>query len=247
MDRLKDKVALITGGTSGIGAATAALFHAEGAQVIATGSSEASVETARRQMPGITFIHSDAADPEAAKQLIEQVRRNHGRLDVLFVNAGIARLSTIEAMDEAVFDKVLGVNFRGPYFLIKHAAALLVDGGSIVLTSSLAGVRGIAQLSAYGASKAALRSLGLSLAAEFSPRRIRINTITPGPIATEMGSKMEVTPDQAAGSSDFASKVLLGRMGRPEEIAAAALYFASEDSHFTTGAELVIDGGYTVQ
>lgn len=247
MDRLKDKVALITGGTSGIGAATAALFHAEGAQVIATGSNEASVEKARSRMAGITFVHSDAADPEAARQLVEQVRRDHGRLDVLFVNAGIARLSTIEAMDETVFDKVLGVNFRGPYFLIKHAAALLVDGGSIVLTSSLAAVRGIAQLSAYGASKAALRSLGLSLAAELAPRRIRVNTITPGPIATDLGSKMEIAPDQAAQASNFASKVLLGGMGRPEDIAAAALYFASGDSRFTTGAELTIDGGYTVQ
>ena len=247
MDRLQNKIALITGGTSGIGAATAALFHAEGAQVIATGSSEQSVETARGQMPGITFIHSDAADPEAGKQLVEQVQHDHGRLDVLFINAGIARLSSIEAMDEVVFDKVLGVNFRGPYFLIKHAVALLVDGGSIVLTSSLAGVRGIAQLSAYGASKAALRSLGLSLAAELGPRKIRVNTITPGPIATGLGSKMEIAPDQTAHSSDFANKVLLGRMGRPEEIAAAALYFASDDSRFTTGAELTIDGGYTAQ
>ena len=245
MDRLKNKVALITGGTSGIGAATAVLFQAEGAQVIATGSSEASVATARGQMPGIDFIHSDAADNDAAKGLVERIRGDYRRLDVLFVNAGIARMAAIDAIDEATFDKVMGVNFRGPYFLIKHAAKLLVDGGSIVLTSSLAAVRGIAELSAYGASKAALRSLGRSLAVELAPRRIRVNTITPGPIATSIGAKMELTPDQAAGSASLT--VPLDRTGQPDEIAAAALYFASDDSRFTTGAELTVDGGYAAR
>lgn len=243
MKRLKGKVALVTGGTSGIGAATARLFQAEGAHVIATGSSEGSVEEARSEMTGIEIIYSDAGDPRAAQALVEHVIKEHGRIDVVFVNAGIARMAAIEAMDEAILDEVMGVNFRGPYFLLKHAASVMSDGGSIVLTSSLAAVRGMAEMSAYGASKAALRSLGLSLAVELAPRRIRVNTITPGPIDTAIGSKMNLTPAQIAESGKLMARVLLERTGRPEEIAAAALYFASNDSGFTTGAELDVDGG----
>ena len=245
MDRLNGKVALITGGTSGIGAATATLFRDEGARVIATGSSVASVTAAGEKMPDIDFIHSDASDPDAANKLIEQVRTAHGRLDVLFVNAGIARFAQIEANDEKMFDETFNVNVRGPYFLIKHAATLLAEGSSVIFTSSLAAVRGIAGMSAYGASKGAIRSLGLALAVELAPRKIRVNAIVPGPIDTDLGSKMGISPEQAAELPDFTEKVLFSRMGRPEEIAAAVLYLASSESCFTTGTELVIDGGYT--
>jgi NAD(P)-dependent dehydrogenase (short-subunit alcohol dehydrogenase family) len=245
MNRLDGKVALITGGTSGIGAATAALFQSEGAKVIATGSSAASVDAARQRMPGIDFILSNAGDVSAAKALIDQVRDRYGRIDTLFVNAGIAHLAAIEDTEEAAFDKLFDVNFRGPYFLIKHAISAFAEGGSIVLTSSLAAVRGIADHSAYAASKAALRSLGLSLAVELAPKKIRANTIIPGPIETPIGSKMKLTPEQIAKSSGFMRRVLLNRVGQPDEIAAAALYFASDESRFTTGAELVIDGGYS--
>lgn len=246
MARLQGKVALITGGTSGIGFATAKLFQAEGARVIATGSSAASVDAARKRLPGIDFLHSDAGDVAATRALVEQVHDAHGQLDVLFVNAGIARLAALDASDEALFDKVFDVNFRGPYFLIRHAAPILAEGASIILTSSLAAIRGFAGLSVYGASKAALGSLGLSLSIELAPRKIRVNTIVPGPIATELGSKMELDPAQAAHATDFMGKVLLNRVGQPDEIAAAALYFASDDSRFTTGTALTIDGGYAV-
>lgn len=246
MARLQGKVALITGGTSGIGLATAKLFHAEGARVIATGSSAASVNAAHERLPRIDFVHSDAGDVVATHALVERVRDAHGRLDVLFVNAGIARLAALDASDEALFDKVFDVNFRGPYFLIRHAAPILAEGASVILTSSLAAIRGFAGLSVYGASKAALGSLGLSLSIELAPRKIRVNTIIPGPIATELGSKMELDPAQAAHPIDFMDKVLLSRVGQPDEIAAAALYFASDDSRFTTGTALTIDGGYAV-
>jgi NAD(P)-dependent dehydrogenase (short-subunit alcohol dehydrogenase family) len=246
MGILKNKVALITGGTSGMGAATARRFHAEGATVVVTGSSATSVEAAHKEMADIEVIASDAGDPQAAKALVEHVREKHGRIDILFVNAGIARVAPINAVDEALFDRVFGVNLRGPYFLIKHALPVLVDGGSIILTSSAGAVKGMPGLSVYSATKAALHSLGLTLAAELAPRGIRVNTITPGPIDTPIGGKMELTPEQMVGFAQMIERLPLRRPGQPEEIASAALYFASDESRFTTGTELRVDGGMTL-
>jgi NAD(P)-dependent dehydrogenase (short-subunit alcohol dehydrogenase family) len=245
MNILKNKIALITGGTSGMGAATAKLFQAEGATVVVTGSSDASAAAAREEMPGVEVFASDAGDPRAAKMLIDHVRERHGRLDVLFVNAGIARVAPIEATDEALFDKLFSVNVRGPYFLLKHAVPVLSDGGSIILTSSAGAVQGMPGLSVYSATKAALRSFGLTLAAELAPRAIRVNTITPGPINTPAAGKMGLSAEQMAGFAQMIGQIPLRRPGQPEEIAAAALYFASDESRFTTGAELRIDGGLT--
>ena len=246
MNRLKGKIALITGGTSGMGAATAKLFQAEGATVITTGSSEKSVEAARKDLPGVEVLCSDASDPEAAHQLIQTVAAKHKRLDVLFVNAGIARVAPILHTEEPLFDELFATNVRGPFFLLKYAVPVLSEGASIILTSSSAAVRGVPGLSAYGASKAALRSLGLTLAVELAPQRIRVNTITPGPIDTPISGKMGLTPEQIAAFGEMIGRVPLKRPGQPDEIAAAALYFASDESRFTTGTELRIDGGTTV-
>lgn len=243
MNSLMDKVALITGGTSGMGAATAKLFHEEGARVIVTGSSEASVVAVRKTMPYVEAIASDAGDPKLAKALVDHISKKYGRIDVLFVNAGIARIAPLAAADEAHFDEQFRVNVRGPYFLLKHAAPVLSDGGSIILTSSIAAVQGMPALSVYAATKAALRSLGLSLAAELAPRRIRVNTITPGPINTPIHVKMGFSPEQIAGLEQMAASGPLGRAGEPDEIAVAALYYAADGSRFTTGTELRIDGG----
>lgn len=245
MDRLKGKIALITGGTSGIGAATARLFRAEGATVIATGASENSVNAARQTMPGIEVLHSNAGDTQAAQLLIKSVAQKHGKIDVLFVNAGIARVAAAADTEERQFDELFATNVRGPYFLLKHAIPVLPDGASVILTSSAGALRGIPGLSAYSASKAALRSLGITLAVEFAPRKIRVNTITPGPINTPIGGKMGLTPEQMAGFGQMIARVPLQRPGEPEEIADAALYFASDESRFTTGTELIIDGGLT--
>ena len=247
MKTLDGKIVLITGGTSGIGAATATLFRDEGAVVVATGSSAASVETAQAQMPGIEFIVSDAGDPAAAKALVEHVSASHRRVDVVFANAGTNKLAPIDEVDEATFDRLLGVTLRGPFFLLKHAVGLMSNGGSIILTSSSVALRGMATTSVYGAGKAALRALGLNLAVELAPRKIRVNTITPGPVATPFGQKLGLTEEQIVGLfGPMMGRVPLGRMGNAGEVAAAALYFASDASGFTTGAELVVDGGLTI-
>ena len=246
MKKLTGKIALITGGTSGMGAATAKLFQAEGATVIVTGGSAGGVDAARQDMPEVEVIQSNAGDPASAKALVEQVKEKHGRIDVLFVNAGIARLVALEQVEESLFDEVLNINLRGPYFLLKYAAPALSDSASVILTSSTSALLGMSGASVYAASKAALRSLGISLAVEWASRRIRVNTITPGPINTPIGSKMGLTPEHLAMFGQMIAKLPLERMGQPEEIAAAALYFASDDSRFTTGTELRIDGGMTL-
>lgn len=243
MNRLKGKVALITGGTSGIGAATAKLFQAEGATVVVTGGSSAGIEAARKELPAIEVVQSDASETKAIAALVKQVNDKHGHIDILFANAGISRLIPIEQVDEKTYDAILNTNLRGPYFLVKEALPFLPEGSSIILTSSTAAVKGMSGSTAYAASKAALRSFGISLAVELGPRKIRVNTITPGPIQTPIGGKMGLTAEQFAGFSAIIAKMPLSRIGQPEEIAQAALYFASDDSGFTTGAELHVDGG----
>jgi NAD(P)-dependent dehydrogenase (short-subunit alcohol dehydrogenase family) len=245
MNRLSGKVALISGGTSGMGAATAKLFVTEGATVIVTGSSDHTVEAARSGLNDIEVIACDAADVNAISALVNDVSARHGRIDVLFVNAGIADYAPIEQVDEARFDRVFDVNARGAFFLVKAVAAVMPDGGSIVLTSSMAQGLGMPGLTVYAASKAALRSLGRTFAAELAPRNIRVNTITPGPIETPIWGKTPGTSAEAVSAmkARYAARVPLKRLGRPDEIANAALFLASDEASFTTGIELPVDGG----
>ena len=167
-------------------------------------------------MPFVEAVFSDAGDPEAAKSLVDHVKEKHGRIDVLFVNAGIARIAPLAAADEAHFDELFRVNVRGPYFLLKNAVPVMSDGGSIILTSSMGAVKGMPGLSIYSATKAALRSFGLTLAAELASRRIRVNTITPGPINTPIAGKMGLSPEQVAGFEQMVANGPLGRPGDPE-------------------------------
>lgn len=198
-----------------MGAATAKRFHEEGATVIVTGSNPTTVEAARKAMPYVEAIVSDAGDPQAAMALVDRIRETYGRIDVLFVNAGMARVALATATTETIFDMLFATDVRGPYFLLKHAIPVLSDAASVILTSSAAAVQGMAGLSAYSASKAARRSLGMSLAAELAPRRIRVNTITPGPINTPIAGKMELTPEQMAGFGEMIARVpLAGRAKR---------------------------------
>ena len=229
MAKLDGKIALITGGTTGIGAATAKLFQAEGATVIVTGSSAKTVETARKDLPGIEVIVSDQANTAASKALVDQVKAKHGRIDVLFVNAGIGAFGPLETVDEAFFDRQFNINVRGAYFVIKHAAPVIPDGGAIVLTASTAASSGLAG--------------GRTLAAELAPRNVRVNTVSPGPIETPIFGKSGLTQEQIQGFKDhITSQVALKRIGTSEEVAAAVLFLAA-DATFVTGAELVVGGG----
>ncbi len=244
MAKLEGKIALITGGTSGIGAATAKRFQSEGAKVIVTGSNPKTLEVARHELSGIDVMSSDAGDAAATKVLIDQVQSRYGHIDVLFVNAGIAKFSPSANVDEAFFDAQFDINVKGAYFVIKHAAPMMKDGGSIILTSSVSGVLGGGGQTVYGATKAAIRSFGRTFAAELAPRRIRVNTISPGPIETPIFGKTGLTAEQLAGFTEsLMTTIPLKRVGQPEEIAAAALFFASDESSYTTGAELFVDGG----
>jgi NAD(P)-dependent dehydrogenase (short-subunit alcohol dehydrogenase family) len=244
MARLDGKIALISGGTSGIGAATARLFQAQGATVIVTGSSQASVDKAAADLPGVEAVVSNASDVAATRSLIDGIKADHGRIDILFVNAGIAKFAPVGQIDEAFFDSQFDVNVKGAFFLLKHAVPAIPDGGAIILTASVAGANGgLPGATVYGATKAALRSFGRTFAKELLPRGIRVNTISPGPIVTPILDKNGFT---AAQKENFiagaASRIPLGRTGTEAEVAAAALYLAA-DATYTTGAELFVDGG----
>lgn len=243
--KLDGKIAVITGGTSGIGLATAALFQEHGAQVIVTGRSPKPIEEAKRALGnGAVILKSDASQTADLARLAEEIRSRFGRVDVLFVNAGIAQFGPIEIVDEAFFDKIFNTNVRGAYFTIKAILPLIPDGGAIVLNSSVAGRIGSPGISVYAATKAAVRSFGRTLAAELAPRRIRVNTISPGPIRTPIFEKMTASAaDAAALEERLAGTTALKRAGKPEEIASAALFLASEDSSYMVGTELLVDGG----
>ena len=190
MAKLNGKIALISGGTSGIGAETAKLFQSEGATVVVTGSSERSADAAKAALPGIEVLVSDAANVAATKALVDQVKTKHGRIDVLFVNAGIAKFAPIAQIDEAFYDSHFNINVKGAFFLIKHAIPVIPDGGAIILTASVAGANGgLGGSTVYGSTKAALRSFGRTIAKELTPRGIRVNTISPGPIVTPILDK----------------------------------------------------------
>ncbi|HEX5431136.1 MAG TPA: glucose 1-dehydrogenase [Bryobacteraceae bacterium] len=245
MKKLEGKIALITGGSSGIGLATAALFQEQGAQVIVTGRSVKAIDEARRVLGnGALALQSDASKLAEVERLAETIRNRFGRVDVLFANAGIAKFRPIGEVDEEFFDEIFNTNVKGVFFTIRCILPLIPDGGAILLNSSVAGRVAAPNISVYAATKAAVRSLGRTLAAEVAPRRIRVNTISPGPVSTPLFLKTGLSPDAAAGlEKRLAEQTALKRAGQPEEIARAALFLASEDASFMIGAEMLVDGG----
>ena len=243
MGKLTGKVALITGGTTGIGAATAKLFQAEGATVIVTGSNPKSIEAAKAELPDVEVVSSDQSDTAAAKALVDDVKARHGRIDVLFVNAGVALFAPLEAVDEAFFDKQFGINVRGAFFTAKHAAPHIPDGGAIIFTASTVASSGGQALSVYAATKAAVRSFARTLGAELAPRNVRVNVISPGPIETPIFGKTGLSQEQVDGfRQQITSDVPLARFGQPEEIAKAVLFLAA-DATYSTGGEFIAGGG----
>ena len=246
MNKLHGKIALITGGTTGIGLATANLFHAEGAKVFVTGRNEKTLAEAKSALPkDVTIIKSDAGSLSDIDHLLDELKKSAGKIDILFLNAGIAAMKPFEATSEEDYDDMLRINLKGPFFTIQKALPLLGKGSSVILTSSIAGHKGFAMMAAYSASKAAVKSLGGTLGAYLGDRGIRVNTISPGPITTPIygksGLPKEALDDMGAS---ITQTVPMHRFGNPEEIAKTALFLASEDSSYLNASDIVVDGGY---
>jgi NAD(P)-dependent dehydrogenase (short-subunit alcohol dehydrogenase family) len=241
MSRLKGKRALITGGTSGIGLETARQFLAEGARVAVTGSSQKGIEAARKELgKDALIIQSDAGDAVGQKKVAEEVRKAFGGLDILFVNAGVGDFRPVENWDEAGFDRSFAVNVKGPYFLVQALLPILANPASIVLNTSINAHIGMPASSIYAASKAALSSFIRTWSGELIGRGIRVNSVSPGPIATALHGKIGM--DDAA-IKGLVAQIPAGRRGDPSEIAKAVVFLASDEAAFTVGAELTIDGG----
>jgi NAD(P)-dependent dehydrogenase (short-subunit alcohol dehydrogenase family) len=238
--KLDGKVAVITGATSGMALATAKRFVAEGATVFITGRRKDALDAAVKQVGGnVTGVQGDAANLADLDRLYDTVKREKGKFDILYASAGIGEFNQpLGTITEEQFDKTFDVNVRGTLFTVQKALPLMNDGGSIIMTGSIAGSRGFPGMSPYNASKAAVRSFARSFTADLLPRNIRVNVISPGPIDTGVFTGV---PPQVKDA--FVSQIPMKRIGQPDEIASAALFLASSDSSFVTGIELFVDGG----
>jgi NAD(P)-dependent dehydrogenase (short-subunit alcohol dehydrogenase family) len=239
MGKLQGKVAVITGGTEGIGLAVAQLFVREGAYVFITGRRQKELDEAVTAIgSNVTGVQGDVANLADLDRLYETVGKAERRIDIIFANAGIAEFVPLGKVSEGHFDKLFSINVKGALFTVQKGLPLLNDGGSIILTGSVYGVKGTAAFGVYAASKAAIRSFVRTWTADLKDRRIRSNVISPGPIRTPQLSRQS-----ADVIARIVSTVPMGRIGEPDEVAKAALYLASDDSSFVTGIELFVDGG----
>jgi NAD(P)-dependent dehydrogenase (short-subunit alcohol dehydrogenase family) len=245
-DKLAGKIAVVTGGSSGIGLATAKRFVEEGAQVVITGRRENELnEAAAFIARNVTTVVGDVSRLEDLDRLYAVVKEKHGHIDVLFANAGAGTFAPLEVATEAHFDQTFDVNVKGLFFTVQKALPLFKDGGSIILNSSVSNVMGLPGFTVYSASKAAVRNFARGWTMELKDRKIRVNSMSPGPIETPALEKTAgLTAQQAEqAAAQFASQIPLGRRGKPEEIAAAVMFLASDESSFITGVDLSVDGG----
>ena len=241
---MNNKNILITGGTTGIGLATAQLLSADGAKVIVTGRNPETLAAAKKVLTDVVVLPSDSSDLAAALGLGGEVQKYVNQLDGVFLNAGIGSFAPIEAATPKSYDDMFNVNVRGLYFQLQSVLPLLVNPSSVVFTSSIAGSIALAGSSIYSATKAAVISLGKTLAVELAPRGVRVNVLSPGPIDTPILNKLGLPPDQKKGFEEtIVAKSLLKRMGTSDEVARAARFLLSEESSNITGTELIIDGG----
>ncbi|TDY19968.1 NAD(P)-dependent dehydrogenase (short-subunit alcohol dehydrogenase family) [Paraburkholderia sp. BL6665CI2N2] len=246
MNRYQDKKVVIIGGTSGMGLATAKMLLDGGARVLVTGRSQEGLESAQQELgDGAIVVSSDARSLTDIDALAAQVKTEFDTIDLLFVNAGFSIPTPLGSVTEAIYDEMFNLNAKGPFFAVQQFASLINRGGSVVLTTSVANVKGLPGQATYGAAKAALRSLARTLAAELLPREIRVNAVTPGPIDTPILNK--VFPDKAVVAQvreKTIGMIPMKRFGTSEEIAKAVLYLGF-DATFTTGMELPVDGGWS--
>ncbi len=243
--KLDGKIALVTGGSSGIGLATAKRFAAEGATVIITGRRKDVLEAAAKDIGHEALaIQADAGKLADLDRLYAQIRKDHGRLDILFANAGGGEFASLEQVTEDHFDRTFDTNVKGVVFTVQKALPLMPDGGAIVLNASIVSIKGMPNFGVYSATKAAVRSFARTWTNELKDRQIRVNVVSPGPIDTPaidgLGGSEEGARQFKAG---LASQVPLGRVGDPDEIAKAVVFLASDDSSYVAGVELFVDGG----
>lgn len=247
MKKLTGKIAVITGGSSGIGFATAKLFVREGAYVFITGRRQSELDKARAEIgENVTAVRSDVANLVDLDKLYATVKSEKGAVDIVVANAGVAEMAKTKDVTPEHFDKIFNVNARGTFFTVQKALPLLRERGSIVLVASGVYTKGIPHYVTYSATKAAMRSFVRSWAADFKDRGIRVNTLSPGPTDTPIIESQFKSKEGAEGmKKQFAQMVPLGRLGRTEEMASAILFLASDDSSFSTGIDLPADGGLT--
>jgi NAD(P)-dependent dehydrogenase (short-subunit alcohol dehydrogenase family) len=240
--KLDGKVALITGGSTGIGKATAREFANEGAQVYITGRRKPELDAAAAAIgSGVTAIHGDVTKPKDLDRIYGQISQEQGHVDIVFANAGVADLAPIGSITEEHFDKIFDINVKGAMFTAQKALPLMPDGGTIILTGSEASIKGFAETSVYSATKAAVRSFARTWTTDLKDRGIRVNVVSPGPIDTPM--LKEGFADRPGELEEITSAVASRRLGRPEELAKAVTFLASDDASFMTGDEVFVDGG----
>ena len=246
MRDMNGKTAVVTGGTTGIGFAAAKAFREAGARVLVTGQNRDRLDEAERALDGVIAVQSDATDMTSVAALPGIVADRLGRIDALFLNAGSTRLAPADKTDEATYDAMFDINAKGLFFTAQSLAPLMNEGGAIVLNTSVNNRMGMAGAAAYAASKAAVRSFTRTLAGEWIGRGIRVNAVSPGPVETPIYGKLGLPEEQLQGfAQQIGGQIPMRRFGRPEEIAAAVLFLASNDASFVLGHELVVDGGWT--
>lgn len=248
MSRLQDKRTLITGGTSGIGLETARQFLAEGARVIVTGVNPDSIRKAQSELGSdVLVLRADSASVTAQKELAQAVQAHYGQLDIAFLNAGVSVWVPIEEWTEAMFDRSFDINVKGPYFLIQALLPVFANPASVVLNTSINAHVGAARSSVYASTKAAFLNLSKTLSSELLGRGIRVNAVSPGPVDTPLYDKLGI-PDayREQVNKDIRATIPSGRFGTPEEVAKAVLYLASDESKWTVGSEIIVDGGRTL-